>query len=660
MIPDIQTVIIENVQPELDDGRCPVKREVGDVLQITADIFKEGHDLIAAWLLHRKKGSRSWSRTPMEFTSNDSWKASFPLEEMGRYQYTIMAYPDVFRSWQEEIQKKHKAGLNIASELLEGRRFILDAARRAKGADRSEFEQTLAQLNSCRDQTGAVTIMTTPQLTVLMHRHADETPASYYGPTLEVVVDRVTARFAAWYEMFPRSQGKTLGQSGTFKDCESRLPEIKVMGFDVIYLPPIHPIGRTHRKGPNNSPKAGPNDPGSPWAVGNEQGGHKAVETSLGTLKDFDNFAKKCRQMNMEVALDFAINCSPDHPYVQQHPEWFYKRPDGSIKYAENPPKKYEDIYPLNFYCKDWEALWREMKSILEFWISYGVNIFRVDNPHTKPLVFWKWLIGEIQAKYPQVIFLSEAFTRPKMMRALAKAGFTQSYTYFTWRNAKKELTDYLVELTQGPMKEYFRGNFFANTPDILHAILQEGGRPAFKMRVTLAATLSPLYGIYNGFELCENKAVPGTEEYLHSEKYEYKVWDWNRPGHIKDYLARLNQIRRDNPALQEYDNLRFYPAENDNILFYGKSTPDRNNNILIVVNLDPYHVHHSFVYVPIDQYGIKPEEIYHVQDLITGQRYLWKGEKNYIELNPEVESAHIFRVWRWRKRENDFDYFDM
>ncbi|HLC41911.1 MAG TPA: alpha-amylase family glycosyl hydrolase, partial [Methylomirabilota bacterium] len=433
---------------------------------------------------------------------------------------------------------------------------------------------------------------------------------------------------------------------------------IQAMGFDVIYLPPIHPIGRAHRKGRNNTPAATSDEPGSPWAIGNEHGGHKSVAPDLGTLEDFRRFVQAVRSRSMEVALDLAIQCSPDHPYVREHPEWFYKRPDDTIKYAENPPKKYEDIYPLNFYCPAWRALWDEIKSILLHWIGCGVKIFRVDNPHTKPVYFWEWLIREIQEEHPDVIFLSEAFTRPTMMKILAKVGFTQSYTYFTWRNFKQELIDYLTELTRSEMKEYFRGNLFTNTPDILPEILQQGGPPAFKMRLVLAATLSSTYGIYNGFELCENAAIPGTEEYLNSEKYEHKVWDWDRPGNIKDYITRVNQIRRDHPALALYENLTFYPAEDDNVLFYGKMTPAKNDVILVAVNLDPFAPHESVVHVPLDEIGLGEDETYEMHELITGTRSLWKGATHRIALDPAVEPAAIFEFRRWKHREQDFVYY--
>jgi starch synthase (maltosyl-transferring) len=644
-LPPFQPVIIEGVSPEIDGGRNAIKREVGDRVTVGADIFAEGHGLLAARLRYRKKGQYAWYEAPMRKGDNERWAGSFTVAELGRYQYTIHAYPDVFRTWLEEVRKKHQAGLVLTSELAEGRKIIDAATKRAEPVDRVLYAEFLKRLDAAKDQRQVLEIVGADGFLTLMDRYADRSHLTEYTPCLEVTVDRIRARYAAWYEMFPRSQGRVQGKSGTFKDCELRLPDIKSMGFDVIYFPPIHPIGETNRKGPNNSLVAGPDDPGCPYAIGNKHGGHKSIEPGLGTLADFERFVRKCHEMGMEVALDFAIQCAPDHPYVAEHPEWFLKRPDGSIKYAENPPKKYEDIYPLNFYCQDWQGLWNEMKNVIEFWILHGVNIFRVDNPHTKPVAFWAWLIESIQAKHPQVVFLAEAFTHPKMMRALAKVGFTQSYTYFTWRNYKHELIDYFTELTQGPMQQYFRGNLFTNTPDILPAILQEGGRPVFKMRVTLAATLSSVYGIYSGFELCENKALPGREEYLDSEKYQYKVWDWNRPRNIKRYVATLNQIRQENPALREYNNLEFYHAENDNIIAYGKHTPNKDNIIIVIVNLDPGRAHDSFVYIPIATFGIQHSERYQVLDLITGARFQWQGERNYVRLDPHVEVAHILRL---------------
>ena len=644
---DVRTVWIGNVQPELEGGRYPVKREVGDLFEVTADILREGHEALAAALLYRPIKDTRWREVRMEPLDNDRWAARFPLEENARYLYTIEAYPDAYRTWAADLKKRLAAGMEVGSELLEGAELLRRTLPRAAGADRQRIEARLAEV--AKAPTAAQARLLLDEATAeLVDTYPDRSAASRYDRELEVVVDRVRARVAAWYELFPRSCGTTRGRPGTLRDCIARLPVVAGMGFDVVYFPPIHPIGRSFRKGKNNSLTAGPDDPGSPWAIGNEHGGHKAVEPALGTLEDFRAVVRAARQAGMEVALDYALQCSPDHPYVKEHPEWFYARPDGSIKYAENPPKKYQDIYPLNFYCRDREALWEEMKSILLFWIDQGVRIFRVDNPHTKPIPFWAWVIGEIQAVHPDVIFLAEAFTRPKVMQALAKVGFTQSYTYFTWRNFKGELIEYFTELTQGPMAEYFRGNLFANTPDILPPILQQGGRPAFKMRLVLAATLSSVYGIYSGYELCENCAVPDTEEYLDSEKYEIKVRDWNAAGNLVDYVARINRIRRENPALHEYRNLRFYPSDDDNVLFYGKRRLDGGDSILVAVNLDPFEPHRAEVRIPLQDLGIGPEERFQAEELIAGERHLWKGAAQQLLLDPQVEPAAIFRITRF------------
>jgi starch synthase (maltosyl-transferring) len=486
------------------------------------------------------------------------------------------------------------------------------------------------------------------ELEVLMATYPDRSWSTQYSPPPRVIVERREAQFAAWYEFFPRSAEGRGDKGSTFRDCLPRVDDARAMGFNTIYFPPIHPIGHTNRKGRNNSVVSEPGDPGVPWAIGSEAGGHKAVEPSLGSLEDFDWLNGEVRKRGMEIALDFAVNCSPDHPYVREHPEWFYQRPDGSIKFAENPPKKYEDIFPLNFRCENWPELWAEIVSIVLFWAGRNVRTFRVDNPHTKPVVFWEYLIAQVREKYPDTIFLSEAFTRPKMMKELAKAGFSQSYTYFTWRNTKQEITEYLTELTRTEMREYFRGNLWPNTPDILSPYLQDGGRPAFIIRGVLAATLSPVYGIYSGYELCENAALPGREEYLDSEKYQFKERDWNAPGNIKDWITRLNRIRKTNRALQLKDNLRFYHADNDAIIFYGKMTAARDNIILVVVNLDPHSKQHSFIDVPIDQFGSMDGEVYQVQDLLSDARYIWHGRRNYVELDPEIQPAHVFRVRRW------------
>jgi starch synthase (maltosyl-transferring) len=644
---DVRSVWIGNVRPELDGGRFPVKREVGDLFEVTADILREGHEALAAVLQYRAVKDPGWHEVRMDPVGNDRWVGRFLLAENTRYLYTIEAFPDPFRTWAEDLKKRLAAGMDVSSEVLEGADLLRRTLPRAVGADRKRLEARLVDFEQAETPV-RVRLLLDEETLELVETYPDRSAATRYDRELEVVADRILARFAAWYEMFPRSQGTIPGRHGTFRACIERLPAVAGMGFDVIYLPPVHPIGVSFRKGKNNSLTAGPDDPGSPWAIGNERGGHKAVEPNLGTLDDFRALVRAARQAGLEVALDYALQCSPDHPYVTEHPEWFYARPDGTIKYAENPPKKYQDIYPLNFYCRDREALWEEMRSILLFWIEHGVRIFRVDNPHTKPIPFWAWVIGEIQAVHPDVHFLAEAFTRPKVMQALAKVGFTQSYTYFTWRNFKQELTDYFTELTQGDMAEYFRGNLFANTPDILPPILQHGGRPAFKMRLALAATLSSVYGIYSGYELCENAAIPGTEEYLDAEKYEIKVRDWNAPGNLAAYIARINRIRRDNPALHEYRNLRFYPSDRDDVLWYGKRSFDGGNTILAAVNLDPFEPRQATVRVPLETIGIGADERFQVQELITGARHLWKGAEQTIRLDPAEEPAAIFSVSRF------------
>jgi len=642
------SVAIENLQPLLDSGRYPIKRIVGEDLVVEADIFKDGHDVVAAVLKWRVLGQRGWRETPMTFVDNDRWRGICTLYDEAIHEYTVEAWTDSFRSWQREFAKKFEAGISdLRSETLEGAALVKAAAKRARDrADRARLLEFSEQISTAANSE-IYAIAQSAELDVLMATYPDRSDATQYGPPPRVIVDRSAALFAAWYEFFPRSAQGRDDRGSTFRDCLPRLDDAKAMGFDVIYLPPIHPIGHTNRKGQNNSTRSEPGDPGVPWAIGSEVGGHKAVEPSLGTLADFDWFQKEVRKRGMEIALDFALNCSPDHPYVKEHPEWFYRRPDGTIKYAENPPKKYEDIYPLNFRCENWRELWAEIRSIVLFWAKRGVRIFRVDNPHTKPVAFWEYLITGVREKYPDTIFLSEAFTRPKMMKALAKAGFNQSYTYFTWRNSKRELIEYFTELTQTKMSEYFRPNLWPNTPDILPFVLQEGGRPAFMIRVLLAATLSPLYGIYSGYELCENQALPDREEYLDSEKYQFKKRDWNAPGNIKDWITRLNRIRKQNRSLQLYTNLRFYPAENEAILFYSKMTPARDNIILVVVNLDPYRKQHSFVDVPIEQFGQMESDQYKVQDLLSGATYTWRGRRNYVELDPEAQPAHIFLVRR-------------
>ena len=643
----LHPIVIEYVEPELDAGRYPIKHIVGETLEVTADIFKEGHDTLTARLQYKVYNQKEWLETPMHHVDNDRWAGSFILEKNTRYLYTVGAYVQSFETWRLELQKKHGVQPDLVSELLEGEAQIKLAMSRAKGSDKSQLKNWLEQFASASDQEAKIAIALDQTLAKLVGKHEPRFAWTTYARTLEVVVDRERARYGAWYEIFPRSEGTVEGKGGTFRDCEKRLPLIREMGFDVLYLTPIHPIGETNRKGRNNSLTSKPGDPGSPWAIGSVHGGHDAIEPAIGNLDDFAHFQEAVHKHGMEIALDFAINATPDHPYVTEHPEWFKQRPDGSIKYAENPPKKYEDIYALDFYSDAWPEIWQEMKRVVLFWVERGVKIFRVDNPHTKPVIFWEWLIHEIQSDHPDVLFLAEAFTRPKMMRVLAKSGFSQSYTYFTWRNTKLEMTEYLTELTQSPMKDYFRPNFFANTPDILPEVLQQGGRPAFKFRFALAATLSPTYGIYNSYELCENTAIPGTEEYRDSEKYEIKHWDWDRPGNIRDYVTKINQIRREHPALHMFTNLRFYDADNEHILFYGKMTTDRSDMLLFAVNMDPYAVQEARLTIPLKDFGIGEQDTYFMHELIQDYRHEVIGDEYIVRLDPNTEPAAIFVVQR-------------
>jgi starch synthase (maltosyl-transferring) len=659
MKPSRRPIVIERVRPAVDDGRHPAKRVVGEALLVSADIFKEGHDVLAARILYRGRGHADWREAPLRPADNDGWTGMFPLEANTRYHYTVEAWTDAFGSWVEEMRRRLTGGqTDLTSELREGADMVRRAREAAGGAEAASLGRVLDHLAAASGRDAQLDVLLDADLRQLMGRAQPRPDLTRYDRELEVVVDRPDAAFASWYELFPRSQGRVPGRHGTFDDCIERLPDIKRMGFDVVYLPPIHPIGRTARKGPDNTLTSGPGDPGSPWAIGGPEGGHTAVHPELGTIDDFRRLVKAAQGLGLEIALDFAIQCSPDHPWVREHPEWFHQRPDGSIKYAENPPKKYQDIYPINFASPAWPALWEALLGVVRFWIDQGVRTFRVDNPHTKPLDFWAWLIREVQERDPGIIFLSEAFTRPKVMRALAKAGFTQSYTYFTWRNFKEELTEYLEELTRSEMAEYFRGNFFVNTPDILPEVLQRGGPPAFRMRAALAATLSSVWGVYSGFELCEGAALPGTEEYRGSEKYEIRVRDWSAPGNIKDYLTRLNTIRRENRALQHMGGLRFYPASSPHVVFYGKMTLGRDNVILVAVNLDPFATHEATLEIPLGEIGIAPDETYELHELLDDQRRLVRGPTHTVSLDPRVAPAHIYRVGRWRRRERDFDYF--
>ena len=638
------SVVIEAVWPQVDGGRHPVKREVGDRLEVWADIFKDGHDALAAVLLWRRWDDADWEEAEMTLVDNDRWHGVVLLADNTRYAYRVQAFPDVWGTWCDEVGKKHDAGLDVALELLEGRAILAEMLPRAVGDDRAVVEAAIAAVDGRKRQPAKVAALLAEPLALAVARSRSRAGAAT-SDEFEVVVDRVRARYAAWYEFFPRSAGTVPGRGATFVEAAERLPAIAAMGFDTVYLPPIHPIGTTFRKGPNNTLGAGPSDPGVPYAIGGPAGGHDAVEPGLGTLDDFDRFVARAAGLGMEVALDLAVQASPDHPWVAAHPEWFTVRPDGSIQYAENPPKKYQDIYPINFVSSDWQGLWLELRRIVRFWIGHGVTTFRVDNPHTKPTAFWEWLIADVQRDHPETIFLAEAFTRPKVMRSLAKAGFTQSYTYFTWRTTKPELTDYFTELTQEEPREYMRGNLFPNTPDILPFHLQEGGRPAFRSRLVLAATLSSVYGIYSGFELCENTPVPGREEYLDSEKYAFKVWDWDRPGNIVADVTAVNRARATHPALHEYDNLRFVPSDDPNVIAYSKRTADGSDTVVAVVNLDPFNAHETWIHLPFWEWGLPDDATCRATELIGGGSWDWRGPHIRLVLDPAEQPAQLWAL---------------
>jgi starch synthase (maltosyl-transferring) len=650
--------VIEGVAPEIDGGRFPIKRRSGEQVVVEADVFTDGHDALSCVLLYRRDADTDWTEVAMAPLVNDRWRGAFAVSELGRYRYTIQAWVDRFKTWSRDLAKRVEAGQDVTVDLLIGAELIEAARQRAGEIDAGRLQLYVEALRTGGSE-GARQALSI-ELQALMERHAERQFATSYAKELEVAVDRERARFGAWYELFPRSCAPEPGQHGTFKDVEERLPYVASMGFDVLYLPPIHPIGRSFRKGRNNSTTPGPEDPGSPWAIGAAEGGHKAILPQLGTLDDFQHLLRRAAEYGIELALDIAFQCAPDHPYVKEHPEWFRKRPDGTIQYAENPPKKYQDIYPFDFETEDWQALWEELKSIVLYWIDQGVRIFRVDNPHTKPFTFWEWLIGDIKRDYPETIFLSEAFTRPKVMYRLAKLGFTQSYNYFPWRNTKSELTEYFTELAQTEVREFFGPNLWPNTPDILPEYLQYGGRPAFMTRLILAATLGPSYGIYGpAYELCDNRPLgPGKEEYCDSEKFEIKHWDLERPDSLWKLIARVNQIRRENPVFHSNQNLRFRQVDNEQIIAFTKSTDDLSNQVLVVVNLDPHHAQAGIVDLPLEELRIDQQQPYQVHDLLTDARYLWHGVRNYVELNPQIVPANIFMIRRRVRTEQDFDYY--
>jgi starch synthase (maltosyl-transferring) len=645
-------VIIERINLDIDGGRYRAKAVVGDSVEVSADIFRDGPDLLLALIRYKGPQDSRWSESPMHAVGNDRFSGTFIPTTIGRYKVTIEAYTDHFGTWRRDLGRRVEAGQDVDLELEEGALLLEQHLGLVPARHRKPLQRAISVVRSQPNnlQHGftdeRVAAMLDPEIAELMSRYHTRKGSNTYRPVLEVTVDRERARFGAWYEFFPRSTGKA-GAHGTLATSAELLQVISDMGFDVVYLPPIHPIGMTNRKGKNNSLIAEPGDVGVPWAIGGPEGGHTAIHPDLGTIDDFDRFVAEARRLDVEIALDFAIQCSPDHPWVTEHPEWFHHRPDGTIKYAENPPKKYQDVYPINFDTDNAAGLWRELKKIVDFWISHGVKIFRVDNPHTKPFPFWAWLIESIQSEHPDVIFLSEAFTRPKVMRSLAKLGFSQSYTYFTWRNSKWELTEYLAELTQTEMALYFRPNFFTNTQDILHEYLQTGGPPAFKVRLVLAALLSPSYGVYSGFEFFENvPREPGSEEYLNSEKYELRPRAYDSEHSLIPYITKINDIRRKHPALAELTNLHFHHADKDSIIAFSKSSPG-SDPILAVVNLNPFHWEEATVHLDLPVLGLEASRPFEVHDLVSDASYVWRGPHNYVRLDPWREPAHIFVVRR-------------
>jgi starch synthase (maltosyl-transferring) len=634
-----QRVIIENVQPEVEGGLYAVKRTVGESVQVTADIFCDGHDHLRAHLLYKKEKEEAWQTVEMNHHINDVWSGSFNVSEKGIYVFTILAWIDHFDTWYDGFKKKAEAKIDVTVELLEGVHFLQKLSK--------EKEPLLdaAAKHLQNDYAAAVEYVLSATFGEIVHAYPLIEHAVLPEQQWRVVVEHKKANFSSWYELFPRSASLE-DKHGTFRDVIRLLPRISSMGFDVLYLPPIHPIGKVNRKGKNNSVNSKDGEPGSPWAIGSDEGGHKSIHAQLGTLKDYKNLIDEAKRYNIDIALDIAFQCAPDHPYVKEHPQWFKQRPDGSIQYAENPPKKYQDIYPFNFETEDWQALWNELLSVITYWIDQGVKIFRVDNPHTKPIAFWKWAIDEVNQKYDDIIFLSEAFTRPKIMASLAKVGFTQSYTYFTWRVSKQELQEYMTELVHGQSRNYFRPNFWPNTPDILPFHLQHQEENIFIIRLALAATLCSNYGIYGpAYEFYDNSPVPAREEYFNSEKYELKKHDWKKSNRMTDIITLLNKARKEHAALQSTWNLHFCFIEDQNLLAYLKTTEDLSSIFLIVVNLDPHARHSGFVQLPKNILRLEGGINIKLHDIIMDEHYTWTQEWNYVELDPYKMPFHLFKL---------------
>ena len=641
-------VIVEHVGPQVEGGRYPIKRVVGERVDVCADVYGDGHDLVKATALYRRQGQTQWQQVFMKPGINDHWTGSFAPEEKGFYEYTVKGYVDHFATWQYGLRKKFEAQQDVAVELLIGAEMIAAAAQHAGKQDKQYLQKALEVLKNAENESTitAVNWSLGDEMTAVMERCYSSDTSTTYPTVFLAEVERKRALFSTWYEFFPRSAAREPGKHGTFKDAQRILPRVAEMGFNVVYFPPIHPIGKKNRKGLNNSVTANPGDPGSCWAIGSDEGGHKAIHPELGTLEDFRELIKAANKLDMEIAMDIAFQCAPDHPYVTDHPQWFKWRPDGTVQYAENPPKRYEDILPINFETEDWENLWKELKSVFDHWIAQGVYIFRIDNPHTKAFPFWEWVIKEVRTEHPDVIFLAEAFTRPRVMQRLAKIGFNQSYTYFSWRNNPWELKEYMMELTRSPMREYFRPNFWPNTPDILTPTLVYGGEPAHLMRVILAATLSSNYGIYGPvYELGVNAQYPGKEEYIDSEKYEIKHWDWNAETRTREVITILNRARKENPALQNTWNVHFADSENQDIVCYGKYDEASGNVVIVVVNMNPYHTQGGYFRLPLHELGIDWARPFYLYDILSDSHYTWQGEWNFAQLNPYLMPAHVFQV---------------
>jgi starch synthase (maltosyl-transferring) len=650
-------VVLVWIKPQVDGGRWPVKRSIGETVDVTAAVTVDGHEKLAVELLFRYEAEKE-QQVRLKLKFNDEYVGSFPVDRLGFYSYRIRAWIDRFATWQDQFRRRVDGGESEADlriELQEGAGLLRRCAEKASGSDRKRLEAL-----ATRFERGDVSAGLDQEAALLASRH-DPREGAVESETLQVVVDPALARFGAWYEFFPRSAAEP-GRHGTLDDAADRLPRIADLGFDIVYLPPIHPIGETFRKGKDNNPAAEPGEPGSPWAIGGKMdddtlGGHKSVHPELGGMPAFERFVKRADELGLKVALDIAYQTSPDHPYVREHPEWFKHRPDGTIRYAENPPKKYQDVYPFDFESEHWESLWHELKSVFEFWMDRGVTVFRVDNPHTKPFAFWEWCIADLRRQNPEVIFLAEAFSRPKIMHTLAKLGYNQSYTYFTWRNTKQELEEYCTELFQTEIADFYRPNFWPNTPDILHDYLVHGGRPAHIIRFVLAATLSSAYGLYGPpYEHVDNLQHPRREEYANNEKYEVRHWNWNDPESLQPLIKRVNRIRRENPALQYMRNIRFLTTDNPHLLAYAKELED--NLVICVVNLDPFNSQSGFVDIPLEDLRLPDERPFQVYDMLGGGRYLWSGGHNYIQLDPHTQPAHIFRIQRYVRTEKDFDYF--